>query len=411
MERTHCPLELQSLVEDEAQKANLLVVDDVPLNLHLLVHLLTKHGYKVRPASSGPAALAAVQAELPDMILLDIMMPEMDGYEVCRRLKSDERTRDIPVIFISAIDQAEDKVKAFEAGGVDYVTKPIQPEEVVARIETHLKLRELQKSLEEKNRLLEEEIAERRMIEESLRQYAEELDAFAHTVAHDLKIPLSIIIGYSELLSQPKLSPEEQQKTAVHIKNTSYKMINIIDELLLLAQVRKVEQVDIEPLDMEGIVAEVESHLKTLIEQHQAEISSPEHWPIAWGYAPWVEEVWINYISNAIKYGGRPPKVELGADRCLRPADQPVTGPASGNGPTHDRPYVRFWVRDNGLGLTPEEQVRLFAEFSRLRKVRIQGHGLGLSIVRRIVERLGGEVGVESRVGEGSLFYFTLPAA
>jgi len=153
MDRLTSSLELQSLVGDQPYKADLLVVDDVPLNLHLLVHVLTKQGYKVRPASSGPAALAAAQANPPDMILLDIMMPEMDGYEVCRRLKGDERTRDIPVIFISAVDQAADKIKAFEVGGVDYVTKPIQPGEVVARIETHLKLRELRRNLEEKNRL------------------------------------------------------------------------------------------------------------------------------------------------------------------------------------------------------------------------------------------------------------------
>ncbi len=411
MERPHDSLELQSLIEGQSYKADLLVVDDVPLNLHLLVHLLTKEGYKVRPASSGAAALAAAQAEPPDMILLDIMMPEMDGYEVCRRLKADERTRDIPVIFISAIDQAADKVKAFEVGGVDYVTKPIQPGEVIARIQTHLKLRELQKSLEEKNRLLEEEVVERRMVEESLRQYAEELDAFAHTVAHDLKTPLSIIVGYSELLARAQLSPQEQERTAAQIRNTSYKMISIIDELLLLAQVRRLEQVDIEPLDTGAIVAEVLSRLETLISDRQAEISSPENWPIAWGYAPWVEEVWVNYLSNAIKYGGKPPRVELGADRLSNPLQPAVYEAGGGDKVDRDRPYVRFWVRDNGPGLAPEEQVRLFAEFSRLSKMRVQGHGLGLSIVRRIVERLGGEVGVESQIGAGSLFYFTLPAA
>jgi len=410
MEHKYDSTELQVFVDDHPPKANLLVVDDVPLNLHLLVHLLTKQGYKVRPASSGQAALAAVQAEPPDLILLDIMMPEMDGYEVCRRLKADERTRDIPVIFISAIDQAADKVKAFETGGVDYVTKPIQPREVVARIETHLKLRDLQKSLEEKNRLLEEEIIERQMAEESLRQHAEELDAFAHTVAHDLKTPLSVIVGYSELLGVPELLPQDRERNIAHITRTSYKMINIIDELLLLAQVRKVEYVEMEPLDMSEIVAEVQDRLSGLVEEYQAEIFSPESWPMAWGYAPWVEEVWVNYISNAIKYGGNSPRVELGADRHSGHVLQPGYGLPLEDKAGHDRPYARFWVRDTGSGLTPEEQVRLFVEFSRLEKVRVQGHGLGLSIVRRIVEKLGGEVGVESRVGAGSLFYFTLPA-
>ncbi len=410
MEQDDPSKESQFPIDNPPPRANLLVVDDAPLNLHLLVHLLTKQGYKVRPASSGQAALAAVQAEPPDMVLLDIMMPEMDGYEVCRRLKAEERTRNIPVIFISAIDQSADKVRAFETGGVDYVTKPIQPGEVVARIETHLKLRELQKNLEEKNRLLEEEIAERQMIEESLRQHAEELDAFAHTVAHDLKTPLSIMVGYSELLSLSQLPPEEWQKTVLDIRRTGYKMIEIIDELLLLAQVRKMEHVEIEALDMSEIVADAQERLRGLVEEYHVEILEPESWPAAWGYAPWVEEVWVNYVSNAIKYGGNPPRVELGADYHAGPARFSEPGQTLKKDAGQE-PYVRFWVRDNGSGLTPEEQLRLFVEFTRLEKVRIAGYGLGLSIVRRIVEKLGGEVGIESQVGKGSLFYFTLPAA
>jgi signal transduction histidine kinase len=129
-----------------------------------------------------------------------------------------------------------------------------------------------------------------------------------------------------------------------------------------------------------------------MIEQSQVQISEPDGWPAAVGYAPWVEEMWANYLSNAIKYGGQPPRVELGCD--LRPDHK-----------------VRFWVRDHGSGLTPEEQVQLFSPFTRLSKVNIEGHGLGLSIVQRIAERLAGEVGVESQPGQGSLFFFTLPAA
>ena len=131
--------------------------------------------------------------------------------------------------------------------------------------------------------------------------------------------------------------------------------------------------------------------LAHMIEEHQTEIILPGTWPVALGYDPWVEEVWVNYLSNAIKYGGQPPHVELGA-----------TAQADG--------MVRFWVRDNGSGLTPEEQARLFTPFTRLDQVRAKGHGLGLSIVWRIVEKLGGQVGVESEIGRGSVFTFTLPA-
>ncbi|UCC64007.1 MAG: SpoIIE family protein phosphatase [Anaerolineae bacterium] len=140
-------------------KGNILIVDDAPANLRLLSQMLAEQGYHVRPVPDGPLALAAVQAELPDLILLDVRMPEMNGYEVCERLKADTETRDIPIIFISALDATQDKVRAFGAGGVDYVTKPFQVEEVLARVETHLALRSLQTRLQEANRKMERELA------------------------------------------------------------------------------------------------------------------------------------------------------------------------------------------------------------------------------------------------------------
>jgi two-component system, sensor histidine kinase and response regulator len=158
-----------------------------------------------------------------------------------------------------------------------------------------------------------------------------------------------------------------------------------------LATIRGQKEIPFEPLYMVVWVQAALDRLEMFIAECQAEISLPESWPQAIGYGPWVEDVWANYISNALKYGGHPPKVTLGADLL-------ETG------------IVRFWVKDNGAGLKPEEQQRLFQEFERLDRTRAQGHGLGLSVVRRIMERLGGEVGVESVVGSGSLFYFTLPA-
>jgi signal transduction histidine kinase len=228
-----------------------------------------------------------------------------------------------------------------------------------------------------------------------------ELDAFAHTVAHDLKNPVSLIVGFTELVVQDRdiLSPRQVSECLRHVLRTGQKLDGIIEELMLLAGVRR-QEVVLEPLDMDGIVAESIARLHVLIQEEQAEVTSSDRaaWPRALGYAPWVEAVWANYISNAIKYGGRPPVVELGAE-------QPVD-PATG------RPaMVRFWVRDNGQGLSEEAQERLFTPFTRLEQSRVEGHGLGLSIVRRIVEKLGGEVGVESEVGRGSVFFFTLPAA
>ena len=233
-----------------------------------------------------------------------------------------------------------------------------------------------------------------------------ELDTFAETVAHDLKNPLALIIAPAEALEQcyDVLTEEEVRTCARLITQNGHKMSSIIDALLLLAKV-PYEEVEAEPLDMASIVAEVQQRLASTVEELHAEILLPETWPVVLGYGPWVEEVWANYLSNALKYGGRPdeglpPRVELGSD------DGAVARPGGMASPT-----VRFWVRDNGPGIPHEHQARLFVPFSQLHRDRVHSHGLGLSIVQRIVEKLGGQVGVESEVGVGSTFWFTLPAA
>jgi len=260
-----------------------------------------------------------------------------------------------------------------------------------------------------------QELAERKMAEAALResettlrQRAEdlaarnaELDAFAHTVAHDLKTPLSLLTGYTSFMEAQDIArkPEDMAMCIRAIGQSARKMASIIDELLLLASVRKVDDVEPRPLDTEAIVFDVLQRLADLTESHKADIVLPDIWPIAWGYAPWIEEVWANYISNAVKYGGSPPRVELGATvASIDEKDDDVPN------------VIRFWVKDNGDGLSEEQRARLFIPFERLEQVRVKGYGLGLSIVQRIMEKLGGASGVESSgcPGEGSLFYFEL---
>ena len=237
-------------------------------------------------------------------------------------------------------------------------------------------------------------ITERKRAQQEQEKLIKELDAFARTVAHDLQSPLARIIGFAELLEvdDAAISPEQARNYLQLIAQNGRKMSNIIDELLLLAGVRQ-RTVKLQPLNTGSLVAEAQERLRDLIKDYQAEIILPENWPLALGYGPWVEEVWVNYLSNAIRYGGQPPRVELGA--TLLP----------------DTIMVRFWVKDNGAGLTTEEQAQLFLPFVQLSQVQTKGHGLGLSIVRRIVEKLGGQVGVESEgmSGLGCIFSFTLP--
>lgn len=208
-----------------------------------------------------------------------------------------------------------------------------------------------------------------------------------------------MIVGYGEVLLSElrEQNAHELLGIATPIVRTGYRMSNVLDELIVLASVRR-QRVRLDPFDIGRVVFEAEERVRGFAEEHNAEIIKPDSWPKVLGHGPWVKEVWTNYLSNAVKYGGRPdegipPHIEIGFDE------------------QHDTGYVRFWVRDNGRRIPPEEQARLFTPFTRLEEAHAQGHGLGLSIVKRIVEKLGGEVGVTSTPGEGSGFSFTLPAA
>ncbi|MDX1522516.1 MAG: hybrid sensor histidine kinase/response regulator [Anaerolineae bacterium] len=372
----------------------ILIVDDAPINIDYLIKYLTRAGYRLLVAKDGKTGLDQAKYSKPDIILLDVLMPDVDGFTVCRQLQDDPRTQNIPVIFMTALSSVVDKVKAFEAGAVDYLTKPIDHREAIARINTHLTLRNLHEELQG-------EVEERKKTEERLRGITqilqsqnEELDAFAHTVAHNLKNPLALLTSLAEYL---QLDHSTMKQTMLDeclglMARDGRRAINIVEELLLLSSIRK-EEVETLPLDMLEIVTQSQQRLSNLIDQSESQIIFPKEWPLALGYGPWVEEVWVNYLSNAIKYGGEPPLIELGASR------------------ERDR-MVRFWVKDNGPGLSPQEQSQLFTPFTRLNAMQVEGHGLGLSIVRRIIEKLGGNVGIDSAgiPGRGSVFNFTLPA-
>jgi PAS domain S-box-containing protein len=235
------------------------------------------------------------------------------------------------------------------------------------------------------------DITRRKQAELALKQRNEELDAFAHMVAHELTSSSSLIVGYSQVLLEQleTTSPGELQKVLEIMAAAGHKLNSIVNELLLFARLPKGD-VEATRLDMAEIVDQALARLKVMIEQYQAEVVLPADYPEALGYAPWVEEVWYNFISNAVKYGGRPPRVELG-------------------GRAREDGHVEFWVKDNGAGLTAEQQARLAGAAAPLEHPQIKGHGLGLSIVRRILEKLDGQMVVESEVGQGSVFSFTLP--
>lgn len=227
---------------------------------------------------------------------------------------------------------------------------------------------------------------------DDLRAKNEELDAFDHTVAHNLQNPLALIIGFADILQASDRHTKVQQQQAVQsIVGNAQKMSDIVHELLLLSSVRKSE-IESKPLDTAVLVNNALKRLETHIHDTQAQIIKPDTWPVALGHPGWIEEVWENYLSNAIKYGGQPPHIEIGAV-VLQDG------------------RIQFWVKDNGKGFANVEKETLFSPFTRLNQISVTGHGLGLSIVRRIMEKLDGEVGVTSAIGAGSTFSFTLPPA
>ncbi|MBC8253018.1 MAG: hybrid sensor histidine kinase/response regulator [Ardenticatenia bacterium] len=357
---------------EQPEKVRVLVAEDSPLIAQLIKTLLERRGYSVvAEASTGREAVAMTEAVRPDLVVMDIQMPDMDGIEAAVQIRDRCPT---PVVILTAYETTELVERASAAGVGAYLVKPPNVEEMERAIIIAMSRFKDMAELHERNR---------------------ELNAFAHTAAHDLKNPLSVLIGFAELLEEDvDIMPLQERRDFIRgIIEHGHRAISIVDELLLLASLRQ-EEVTSRPMDVAEIVERAQERLADTIEHHKAEIILPGSWPQAMGHSPWIEEVWVNYLDNALKYGGRPPRAEFGA-----------TVQTDG--------MVRFWVRDNGDGLTSEEQGIMFMPFTRLDQVRTEGHGLGLSIVRRIVEKLGGTVGVDSTgvPGEGSLFYFELPQA
>ena len=372
----------------EKEAIRILYMEDDPGLARLFQKKLRRAGYIVDIARDGYEGLEMYSTGQYDVVATDQSMPGHNGLEVIKLMASQGALP--PTIMITGTGSEQIAVEAMKLGASDYMVKDVDGGYL-----------DLLPTIIERVLHQQRLIKEKQQAEQALREHAaklearnEELDAFAHTVAHDLKGPLAHMVGFAYLLAEDQrtLSEADQREYLHMIARSGRRMSNIIDELLLLSSVRKVGEVELGPLDMGSVVSDVLERLRYLIEASQATILYPEEWPQGIGYAAWVEEVWANYISNGIKYGGRPPRVELGATIPRDPQEQ-----------------VRFWVRDNGSGLTPEEQGRLFTPFTRLDQTRARGHGLGLSIVRRIVDKLNGSVGVESQIGTGSTFWFALP--
>lgn len=365
-----------------------MVVDDTPANLQLLTVMLKQRGYRVRPVPSGTLALQAAQKEKPDLILLDVNMPEMNGYEVCERLKTDETLKDIPVIFISALDETIDKIKAFAAGGVDFVAKPFQFEEVEARVQTHLKLRWLQLVQERQNRKLQENYDQLKKLED-LR------DNLTHMVVHDMRSTLMGITGNAQLLdivAGNKLNSHERSLLN-GVLSSGMVLVDMVNSLLDICRMEQgkmpltITSVDIDIL-IQNALNSLGSLAKTvpLFYQKQflpLQVNCDENL---------VTRVIANLVGNAIKFTPKEGKIVISVEN-------------SGDS-------ARLCVADTGCGIPREYHEKIFEKFGQVeirQNGKMQSTGLGLTFCKLAVEAHGSKIGMESEVNKGSTFWFTLP--
>ncbi len=356
-------------------QTTVLLVDDQPDNVGVMFGFLKAQGLRLLIALDGPSALERARLGNPDLILLDVLMPGMDGFEVCRRLKADPATRDTPIIFMTGLSETSDKVKGLSLGASDYITKPIQKEEVLARVSTHLRLSRLQRELKARN---------------------DDLDAFSRMVAHDLKTPLATISGHAQvMLRQARKGSLTQDRLIAQLhamERAGRRMAETTDALLMLARAAH-EDAPRQPVPMAPLVAAIlDEDLAEAIRAAEATVHIEGALPEVLGHAPWLRQVWLNLLTNGLKYGGPCPTLTIRTS-------------------TPERGLCRFEVRDAGPGLAEADHGAIFEPFVRLHADGAQGHGLGLTIVARIVHRLGGQVGVESEPGRGAAFFFTLPLA
>lgn len=366
-----------------AQKPpNILMVDDTPANLALLSDMLKGRGYTVRAAVSGKLALLAARSTPPDLILLDINMPGMDGYEVCRHLKEDEQLKEIPVVFLSALSETLDIVKAFTAGGVDYITKPFQLAEVEARVDTHLELRSQKRRLQEALDELREA--------ETLR------DSLVHMIVHDLRSPLTGIYAYLELIKEtaPGVLTARLRGYIDDALKSARQMVGIVSDILDTSRLEAGQlKPALEYFELEGAVDESIAGLAALSGTRKIDFVRSERPAIVKADKGLVLRVIQNLLANALKFTPDGGLISVG-----------VTG--SGGS-------LRLSFSDNGPGIAPEYREMIFKKFAQVELPagrQKYSTGLGLAFCKLAVEAHGGRIGVDSAEGKGSTFWFELPA-
>jgi signal transduction histidine kinase len=370
----------------------ILIVDDNPGNILALRHLLAGEDRIIYTACSGNEALKLALTNPPDLLLLDVHMPDIDGFEVARTVRQNKRTQDIPILFATAErKEHHSMLKGFEEGAIDYLFKPLDPEVTKAKVAILLKMQLQKKELEQADKQIKELNQQLQKNVASLETANKELESFSYSVSHDLRTPLRAIDGYAEILAEDykdKLDAEGKRLITNIITNAK-KMGLMVDKLLEFSKLGK-KAIQKHDVDMDRIVND-SIHEATRSSEHKPAFTKTTL-PGTKADPILLSHVWTNLITNAIKYSSKKqqPKIEIGS--------------------YSEQEKTIYYIKDNGTGFDMTYADKLFGVFQRLHKEEdFQGTGAGLAIVKRIINKHGGEVWAEGKPGEGAAFYFTLP--
>ena len=370
-------------------RGTLLVADDQPDGIHALAHIL-RDDYDVFVATSGPMALEiAFRSPRPDLVLLDVEMPGMSGHEVCLRLRQSPSTADMPIIFVTGRDAAEDEAVGLGLGAVDYIHKPFHPATVRARIETHLRLHRQQTQIEAQKRHIQTQF-------ENLRELESLRDQLVHMIVHDLRSPLAGILGYAELLGMElgDAGRADLQSQVGEIMAAAASLQHMIDNLLDVSRMEARQMpMNLIEADLRDVVGAAMATLGSLVAQAGVNTSMPAE-PVPVLCDPdLVRRMVENLVANAIKFSGREGNVRVAVEALGTEA--------------------KVTVRDDGPGIPAEFHRRIFDKFGQASpgsKIPKHSTGLGLTFCKLAAEAQGGAIGLESAPGHGSSFWFTLPS-